>query len=131
MFIGAVAVLLLLISMRSHFYALVVAALIAAGAAPATDRSAPPTLAEARLEERRSIERQMSDYPALPTTALGDAVSFRMNKNDLAIYTRLAPTGGMSRVSIPELQGLSSIDIRGAAAPAGEQYTPFMVLFIH
>jgi hypothetical protein len=91
------------------------------------------TLAQGRAEERKGIERQWAEYPALGTKALSDLINFRLNRNDLEIYSRLPSTSGMSRVNVPELQtGMTAIDVRGGSGQkAGEAYVPIVLLFIH
>jgi hypothetical protein len=126
-----------LVKRKARLYFVVVAvALCARLAARAADEQKQPqtqTLAEGRAEERKGTERQWADYPALGTKSLSDLIHFRLNRNDLEIYSRLAATSGMSRVSVPELpSGMTAIDVRsGSGQKAGEAYVPIVLLFQH
>ena len=97
-------------------------------------RADPPTTAplEAqRAEERKGIEKQYADAPVLLPAKLSDAVSFQLNKNDLMVYTRLAPTNGPARLNLPELPGICVMDTRGPQPRLHQPYTPVSMLFIH
>ncbi len=87
-----------------------------------------------RKADQEQLDKQIADYPVLPSMPLKDVVEFRMEHNALAIYTRIPATNGaMLRVPIPELPGVNVIDVRdvGNVQKAGERYQPQTLMFMH
>jgi len=100
---------------------------------PASAPAVDPALARQRVNDQRDAMRGVQDYPSLGTMSLANVVQFRIENNNLSLYTKVQPTRGTSRVDVTDLPGICTLDIHAfaqAKPPVDKLYTPFALTFM-
>jgi hypothetical protein len=106
-------------------YFLLATILLGAPLAAADDLDVPSELQQKEIE--------LSKHPILPPVPLRNALFFRLEDKNLALYTSLAPTDGTSRVKITDLPGLCTADVHVLSPvthPANIPYQPDIFNFV-
>jgi hypothetical protein len=112
--------------------------LLGIAASVAAGQQTPVAAADAALARERLVSRQqelrsVQDYPVLPAEPLARVLHFRIEQNNLALYTDVPPTPSMSQIAVNDLPGLCTLDIHAFnqfKPPAHLSYTPMVMLFI-
>ena len=78
-------------------------------------------------KDQDQIQQQLASLPQAAPAGVADIVQFSVERNELAVHTKLQPTDGTSQIKVNDLPGLCSIEVRG---PAGKHGNPRQLSFI-
>lgn len=70
--------------------------------------------ADLRMAEKMNVQMRTRSLPVVKSAPLNDVLRFAIENQDLTIRTKLPATNGPSRVELPELSGITTINIQDA-----------------